>query len=162
MGGPKRKRSPKKRRRVTPTKPVSELELFSFPPTQTAIESSQWVEYRPITILSDSSPIEFVITGSGEEYVDLSESYLQVTAKILKQDGGDLVQTRGTGGTVSGDDAEVGPVNLWLHSLFSQVDVSLNERLVTPSMNTYPYGAYLETLLSYGPAAKESYLTAAL
>ena len=27
-------------------------------------------------------------------------------------------------------------------------------------MNTYPYLAYLETLLSYGPAAKESYLTA--
>ena len=140
----------------------SELDLFSVPPTQTAIESSQWVEYRPITTLSDSSPIEFVITGSGEEYVDLSESYLQVTAKILKPNGGDLVQTKGSDGMVTGDDADVGPVNLWLHSLFSQVDVSLNERLVTPSMNTYPYRAYLETLLSYGPAAKESYLTAAM
>ena len=140
----------------------SELELFSVPPTQTAIESSQWVEYRPITTLSDSSPIEFVITGSGEEYVDLSESYLQVTAKILKTNGGDLAQTKGADGTVTGDDADVGPVNLWLHSLFSQVDVSLNERLVTPSMNTYPYRAYLETLFSYGPADKESYLTAAM
>ena len=140
----------------------SELKLFSIRPTQTAIESSQWVEYRPITTLSDSSPIKFVIMGSGEEYVDLSESYLQVTAKILKQDGGDLVQTRGTDGTVSGDDAEVRRVNLWLHSLFSQVDVSLNERLVTPSMNNDPYRAYLETLLSYGPVAKESYLTTAL
>ena len=29
-------------------------------------------------------------------------------------------------------------------------------------MNTYPYRAYLETLLSYGPAAKESYLTTAM
>ena len=140
----------------------SELELFSVPPTQTAIESSQWVEYRPITSLSDSSPIEFVITGSGEEYVDLSESYLQVTAKIVQPGGGDLVQTADGDGAVTGADAGVGPVNLWLHSLFSQVDVSLNERLVTPSMNTYPYRAYLETLLSYGPAAKESYLTAAL
>ena len=140
----------------------SELELFSVPPTQTAIESSQWVEYRPITSLSDSSPIEFVVTGSGEEYVDLSETYLQVTAKIVKTDGGDLDQTSNASGTVTGDDADVGPVNLWLHSLFSQVDVSLNERLVTPSMNTYPYRAYLETLLSYGPAAKESYLTAAM
>ena len=108
----------------------SELELFSIPPTQTAIESSQWVEYRPITTLSDSSPIEFVITGSGEEYADLSESYLQVTAKILKANGGDLVQTKSSDGTVTRDDADVGPVNLWLHSLFSQVDVSLNERLV--------------------------------
>lgn len=138
----------------------SELELFGVPPTQTAIDSSQWVEYRPITALSDSGPIEFVVSGSGEEYVDLSESYLQVTAKIVKTAGGDLDQTADASGTVSGADADVGPVNLWLHSLFSQVDVSLNERLVTPSSNTYPYRAYLETLLSYGPAAKESYLTA--
>ena len=65
-------------------------------------------------------------------------------------------------GTVNGADVDVGPVNLWLHSLFSQVDASLNDRLVIPSMNTCPYRAYLETLLSYGPAAKESYLSAAL
>ena len=36
------------------------------------------------------------------------------------------------------------------------MDLSLNECLVTPSINTYPYGAYLWTLLSYGQ------LTAAL
>ena len=117
----------------------SELELFAVPPTQTAINSSQWMEYRPITSLTDTGPIEFVITGSGEEYVDLSETYLQVTAKIVKPSGGDLEQTLDDNGTVNGTDADVGPVNLWLHSLFSQVDVSLNDRLVTPSMNTYPY-----------------------
>ena len=72
----------------------SELELFSVPPTQSAIQSSQWVEYGPIATLSDSSPIEFVITGSGEEYMDLSESYFQVTAKILKTNRGDLVQPK--------------------------------------------------------------------
>ena len=140
----------------------SELELFAVPPTQTAINSSQWMEYRPITSLTDTGPIEFVITDSGEEYVDLSETYLQVTAKIVKPTGEDLEQTLDDNGTVNGADADVGPVNLWLHSLFSQVDVSLNDRLVTPSMNTYPYRAYLETLLSYGQAAKESYLSAAL
>lgn len=140
----------------------SELELFGVPPTQTAIESSQWVEYRPVTTLTDTGPIEFVITGSGEEYVDLSESYIQITAKIVQPSGADLVQRLEDDGSIAGDNADVGPVNLWLHSLFSQVDVSLNDRLVTPSMNTYPYRAYLETLLSYGPAAKESYLSAAL
>ena len=140
----------------------SELELFAVPPTQTAINSSQWMENRPITSLTDTGPIEFVIKGSGEEYVDLSETYLQVTAKIVKPTGGYLEQTLDDNGTVNGTDADVGPVNLWLRSLYSQVDVSLNDRLVTPSMNTYPYRAYLETLLSYGPAAKESYLSAAL
>ena len=140
----------------------SELELFAVPPTQTAINSSEWVEYRPITSLTDTGPIEFMISGSGEEYLYLSETYLQVTAKIIKPARGDLEQTVDDNGAVNGTDADVGPVKLWLHSFFSQVDVSLNDRLITPSMNTYPYRAYLETLLSYGPAAKESYLSAAL
>ena len=55
--------------------------------------------------------------------------------------------------------ADVGPVNLWMHSLFSDVSVSLNENLVSPPTSLYPYIAYIEILLSYGPAAKESQLT---
>ena len=39
----------------------AELGLFGVPPTQTEIESTQWIEHRPITTLNDSSPIEFVI-----------------------------------------------------------------------------------------------------
>ena len=138
----------------------SELDLFNVPATQTAIESSQWVEHRPLTSLSDSAPIEFVITGSGEEYVDLSETYLQVTAQVTKPDGSDLA-TKNQDGT-DGADIGIGPVNNWLHSLFSQVDLSLNGRLITPSTNTYPFRAYMETLLTYGPAAKKSHLTGSL
>jgi hypothetical protein len=39
------------------------------------------------------------------------------------------------------------------------ISVSLNEKLVSPPTSLYPYRAYIETLLSYGPAAKESQLT---
>ena len=54
-------------------------------------------------------------------------------------------------------DTNVGPVDLWMHSLFSDVSVSLNdEKLVSPPTSMYPYRAYIETLLRYGPAAKES------
>jgi len=42
------------------------------------------------------------------------------------------------------------------------VDISLNDTLVTSSNNTYAYRSYLETLLSYGPAAKLSQLTSEL
>jgi hypothetical protein len=54
------------------------------------------------------------------------------------------------------------PVNNFLHSLFSQVDVSLNGTLITRSTNTYAYRVYIETLLSYGSEAKSSQLTSAL
>jgi len=129
----------------------SELDLFSVPPTQTSVEQGVWTEHHPISSLTDAGPIEFVIAGSGGEYVDLANTQLQVRAKIVKADG-----------TALGVDDDVGPVNLWLHSLFSQVDVSLNDKLVSPSTNTYAYRAYIESLLTYGSDAKTSQLTSAL
>ena len=45
-------------------------------------------------------------------------------------------------------------IDLWMHSLFSDVGVNLSEKLVSPPTSMYPYRAYIETLLSYGPAAK--------
>lgn len=129
----------------------SELDLFSVPPTQTSIEQGTYVEYHPIAPLVDSSPIEFNIPKSSEDYIDLANSFIQVSAKVTNADGSDLA-----------DDAVVGPVNLFLHSMFSQVDMSLNGKLVTSSTNTYPYRAMMETLINYGQAAKASQLTAAL
>jgi len=126
----------------------SELDLFSIPPTQTSIENGSWVEYHPLSTLADGSPIEFEVNGSGEDYIDYANTYLHVRAKITQADGADIA-----------NNAPVGPVNLFLHSLFSQVDVALNGTQITPSMNTYPYRAMIETLLSYGGDAKESQLT---
>jgi len=130
---------------------MSELDLFSVPPTQTSVENGTWVEYHPLTTVGDGSPIEFDISGTGEDYVDLANTMLYVQAKITKEDGTDF-----------GAADPVGPVNLLLHSLFSQVDISLNGTQVTTSTNTYPYRAMLETLLSYGGDAKKSQLTSTL
>ena len=69
--------------------------------------------------------------------MDLTNTYLFVRAKVTKADGSN-----------HDTDNPVGPMNNWLHSLFSQVDVYLNNTLVTPSTNTYPYRAYIETALS--------------
>jgi hypothetical protein len=129
----------------------SELDLFSVPPTQTSIESATFVEYHPVSSLSDGAPIEFDISSSGEDYIDFNDSQLHVRVKIVKADG-----------SPTADDEKVGPVNNLLHSLFTQVDVSLNGTLVTDSTNTYAYRAYLEDLLSYGAEAKKSQLTCAL
>ena len=65
-------------------------------------------------------------------------------------------------GTALDAGIKVGPVNLFLHSLFSQVDVSLNERLISPSTNTYPYRAMIEMLFNYGGDAKSSQLPMAM
>ena len=129
----------------------SEMELFSLPPTLVTVERVQHVQYLPLGTLTDDSPIEFFVSGHGDNYINLSKSYLYVEAKITKADGSNLDA-----------DAKVGPVNNWMHALFSQIDLSLNGELVTPSNNTYPYRAYIETLLSYGEEAKKSQLQSVL
>ena len=92
--------------------------------------------------LNSGGPIEFLIPGSGDDYLDLANTMLHVQVKVTRANGDDL-------------DA-VEPVNNWLQSLFSQVDLSLNGTLVTSS---YAYRAYIEALLSYGFDAKSTQLT---
>jgi hypothetical protein len=121
------------------------------PPTQTSIESGSYVEYNPISSISDGTPIEFVVGGSGQDYIDLANTQLYVRTQIVRADG-----------VAIDNNDHVGPVNLLLHSLFSEVEVKLNDTLVSSTNNTYAYRAYLETLLSFGPAAKKSQLTSAL
>ncbi|KYN38950.1 hypothetical protein ALC56_06672 [Trachymyrmex septentrionalis] len=97
----------------------SEVDLFSLPSTQTSIESSQWVYYKPITSLADDSPIEFVIPGHGEDCLDLTHTMLSLGIRVESE--------RGESTSVALDGrAKVGPVNHLLHSLFNQIDVYFN------------------------------------
>lgn len=134
----------------------SELLLFEIPPTQTTIEGSHWLQYKPISSLSNDSPIEFVIPGNGEEYLDLAHTMLNLRVS-LEFEGNPADLPSG-----SPDINTIGPVNNFMHSLFNQVDVSFNQKPVSPPTNAYSYRAYIETLLNYGPAAKASHLTSVI
>ncbi|GFV77972.1 uncharacterized protein TNCV_1261 [Trichonephila clavipes] len=121
----------------------SEFELFNLPGTQTVIRDGQWKHFRPLSNVFDNAPVEFHISGSAEDYIDLSQTQLYVKAKIVKVDNTSITK-----------DETIGPVNLFLHSLFSQVDSN--------SSNTYPYRSYIETLLNHAYDSKTSQLTAEL
>ena len=75
-----------------------------------------------------------MILGTGYAYLDLANTYLLIRAKVVRGVGTDLAA-----------DTPVPPANNWLHYLFSQVDVYLNDTPVTPSSNTYPFGANVDT-----------------
>ena len=50
----------------------------------------------------------------------------------------------------------------YIASLFSQIDVCLNDLNVSSATTTYPYRAHIETHLNYGTDAKKSRLQAAM
>lgn len=131
----------------------SELDLFSVHPMQTAIESGTLQSYRPITSISNNGPIEFVVSGSsGEEYLDLGRVYIHIQARLT------VPPALHDGGAIP----VIGPVNNWLHSMFSQVDVYLNQKCITPPNNCYNYRAMIENILNYSAESKQTHLTSGL
>ena len=131
----------------------SEIDLFRVPPTQQSLERGRWIDYTPLSSVTNANnAITFLISGT-DEYIDLSKTILTVTGNVTKADGAKLT---------GGGQTSVAPVNNFLHSLFRQVDVYLNGKQVTPAMGTYAYRSYIETLLNYDVSAKESQFSSAL
>jgi hypothetical protein len=124
----------------------SEFDIFARKPLQSAILGNFTTLYKSIAPV-DQSVLEFAIPGDNEHYIDLNV-HLMVRGKFTKLDGT----------TVPVDDRNTGVNNL-LHSLFSQLNVTLNGVSVTPSEDLYHYRSYLETLLTYGQDASKSHLT---
>ncbi|XP_023313838.1 uncharacterized protein F54H12.2-like, partial [Trichogramma pretiosum] len=131
---------------------TSSLDLFSLPPTQTSIESSNYVHFKPISSLSaeNDAPIEFVVPAASDYYLDLAHTMLHVKVKI-----GPLQDA-------AADNLRVGPVNNFLHSIWAGIEIFFNQKLVSSCNSLYPYRAYIETLLNYNDDAKKSHLTSTL
>lgn len=129
-----------------------EVSLFEKPCTNIAYGKIQYVDYRPTSLPSSGSSIDFTIPPAANQYINLKKTYLHITAKITKADG-----------TAVPIGDKVAPINLTLHSLFNQVDVQLQQQLVSSTgSQTYGYKAYIETMLEYGSDAKKSQLQAQL
>jgi hypothetical protein len=96
-----------------------------------------------VAAMGQDSPLEFHIPAHSEEYIDLSQTLLVVQAQIVQSNGAALT-------------AEIkgAPINNFLHSMFSDVTVSLNQKIITNTTNLYPYRAYIETLFNYNDTTK--------
>ncbi|XP_077870053.1 uncharacterized protein F54H12.2-like [Saccoglossus kowalevskii] len=128
----------------------TELDPFTIPPTQTSIEKGSYEEVNPLTNIADG-PIEFVIPLTGSDYIDIGSMLLHIKAKITNANGSNLAAN-----------ATVATANLWLHSLFNQIDVYLNGKQILDASPTYSYRAMIETLLNYGGDAKSTQIGAAI
>ena len=129
----------------------SELDLFSLPPTQTAVDGSQWVEHSPCQPSPRLLRLNLSCLAVAKIIMDLNNTLLEVKACIKTTNNSPVDAA-----------VAVAPINNTLHSLCSQIDVSLNDVNVSSATTTYPYRAYIETHLNYGTDAKKSRLQAAM
>ena len=123
----------------------SEMMLFQPPVVNHAIEYLQWIECRPVNQITEDGSIDIHLKASG--YLDLQRNRLYVKAKIVNENG-DALKTTDI----------VTPVNLWLQSLWNQVDVFFQQKLVSSSGTNYAYKALMDVLLNYGYDATNTQL----
>ncbi|XP_039366879.1 uncharacterized protein F54H12.2-like [Mauremys reevesii] len=116
----------------------SKLDLFQIAPTQTSIEKIIYVEVPPLSAITESAPIDFFIAGIGIDCMDLNNMLLYLCCKIVKGDRAELAE-----------DVELGLVNYPVSSIFSQLDVTLGDCLVSQSNNCYSYRTFIESVLNY-------------
>ena len=129
-----------------------EVMLFESPYTDIAIQSCHYEKKSSITGINEPfGQIVFEYQGTSDNYLDLAQSYLYVSGKVVKADG--------TAAT-SNDDYSV--TNLFLHSLFENVTLSLNGTEVENAGSNYPWLAYNKILLGNGQGTKTSELTSQL
>ena len=111
--------------------------LFLIPPTDKGIESKSWVNIRPTSQITDGGTIDFNVMGNTLQYMDLEQTRLYIKAQIVRKDGVKLLEK---------DFAA--SVNFLLHSLWSQVDVSIQQVSVASGVSTrYPFKAITDYIL---------------
>jgi len=135
----------------------SELDLFNVPPTQVAVENSQWNEINLRNACTNTGPYEFHI-GPNPQFLHLAKNYLFIDLRIVKENGNILLHADGN----ADRDPLTGPINLIGKTFIRQVKLTLNGAEVFDSGDKYAYRAFLETELNYGYDAKNSHLQAAL
>ncbi|MES2874020.1 MAG: hypothetical protein V4708_09880, partial [Bacteroidota bacterium] len=117
---------------------MENLPIFASPIYQQELEQSIQVDLNPYGADLKNGPIEFNIVGN-DDLIDLSATTLHIKAKITKHDG-----------TSYDEKAEVAFINNTLHSLFSDVIVTINDTIIEGTEHQYSMKAMIGTLFSYG------------
>ena len=123
----------------------SSLELFSKPYMDVSLDRCYYSEIQPTTAISDTANMISFLIPPSQDFSDLSESYVELKVQILKPDG---TKTDAQAATDS-----YALINQPVSSLFSSVNVRLNDQLLSDSYGTHPYKAYLQTILNFGSDA---------
>ena len=115
---------------------LSPLELFRVAPTQTAVEKTYDVEYQPLSTIRDQAPIEFYVPASTDDYMDLKNSKFFFEFRIMQSNN-----------TVCAAENVATPINDIFNGLWSNVELFMNDRLVSHSNNTHGYTSMISHLI---------------
>ena len=123
----------------------SELRLFDDHPPQIAVESGIFQDVYPVTALDGTTNIiEFLVQGSQEDYIDLNDTLLSLRLKVVLSNNKPLEE---------GKHAPI-PANYFMHTLFSDISIYLNDTQIEGGDPNYPYKATIESIFNFDADSK--------
>lgn len=135
------------------TDTVKESQAFGFDYTTPLVVDTTQQEriegfVRPTGGIAHDGPYEFVLPSVSDSYLMMNKMSLYVQARVLTMDD-----------TAPAATNIVAPCNNLAHSLWENIEVSINDYILsTSSTNNTHYKAYLDTILSYDMTHAESLL----
>ena len=125
----------------------SALCIFDQPAVQTDMLKYNVCDYYPLTSVTTGGPIEFHVSGSADEYIDVNDINVYIRANVTKADG-----------TAIAAADKVGLNNLPIATLFQDVSLHLGETQIEGGQQCYPYLAYFNTVMQFTPHAQKSHM----
>jgi len=125
----------------------TELKIFDDHPPQVVVEAGYFEDIHPQTSMDDSINLEFSVPASNVDYLDLNDTLLSLQVKVVKSDG-----------TALTDKDNPVASNYFMHSLFSDISLSLNDTVIEGGSQLYPYKAVIESELNFNGEAKKTQL----
>lgn len=123
-----------------------QLSIFYSPPSEGSIENDKWVQIRPLSQVTHGSAVDFNISGNSMLYVDLSRTRLQVKAKVVRP-----------GQKPFQPDEFATPINMFLQTMWSQVEVSIQQRNVSSGVaSRYAYKALIDMITKANASVQSS------
>ena len=122
----------------------TELCIFDRPSPQAVIEYGTFEEVFPTNSISEmKNDLEFTISGSQTEYLDLNDTLLYVQLQVLDKHRKELDEK-----------SDVIPTNYLFYAMFKDVVLSLNNIKVEGGNDHYIQKAMIETILNYNGDCK--------
>ena len=117
-----------------------DLDIFQVPPVQTGRKYDYTKDYTPTGVLSGSSVLEFDVQNTSPDYIRLNKTRLSLKLKILDDRGKPITSVD-----------TVGLINLPSSTIFRQMDLSLQQTVVTTSIGpNFGYKSLIDVLMEYG------------
>lgn len=123
-----------------------DLLFFNALPVQTDILASKEIDYHP-RAGDNTGPLEFIIAGSSNDYIDLNKIDINIKFKILKADGSAIAAAD-----------KVGINNLGIATIFRDVTLYIGTKQIEGGQMDYAYKSYFRAMTQFHPSAQATHL----